>query len=69
MMSIGDNKAIPAIIDLFRLRRNIMDSVKQSQTIPLLVGYQYLPTQSVISMLEKVKVRGIETTIHQQNDW
>jgi hypothetical protein len=43
-----------------------MDSIKQSQTVPLLVGYQYLPTQSVISTLKKVKMRGIKTTIDQQ---
>ena len=33
----------------------ISPSIKQSQTVPLHVGYQYLPTQSVISTLQKVK--------------
>ena len=68
MMATGDDKAILAIVDLFRLRRNGMYSIKQSQTVPLHVGYQYLPTQSVISTLQKVKVRGIENTIDQQKD-
>jgi hypothetical protein len=47
MMATGDDKAIRAIIDLFRLRQNIMYSIKQSPTVPLHVGYQYLPTQGV----------------------
>ena len=51
----ADAGAIPAIIDFFHLRRNIMYSIKQSPTVPLHVGYQYLPTQSVISTLKKVK--------------
>ena len=68
MMATGDDKAILAIVDLFRLRRNGMYSIIQSQTVPLHVGYQYLPTQSVIITLQKVKVRGIENTIDQQKD-
>jgi hypothetical protein len=67
-MATKDNKTIPAIINLFRLRQNIMDSTKQSLTVPVRVGYQYLPTQTVISTLQKVKVRGIENTIDQQKD-
>jgi hypothetical protein len=57
MMATSDDKAIPAIIDLFRLRRNGMYSIKQSQTVPLHVGCQYLPTQSAISTLQMVSMR------------
>jgi hypothetical protein len=39
-----------------------MDSTKQSLTVPVRVGYQYLPTQTVISTLQKVKVRGASKT-------
>jgi hypothetical protein len=67
MMATSDDKAILAIVDLFRLRQNGMYSIKQSQTVPLHVVYQY-PTQSEISTLQKVKVRGIENTIDQQKD-
>ena len=35
---------------------------KQSLTVPVCVGYQYLPTQTVISTLQKVKVRGASKT-------
>jgi hypothetical protein len=67
MMATQDIKAIPAIIDLFCLRQHGVCSTKQSQTVPLHVGHHYLPTQSVISTLQKVKARGIETTIDEQN--
>ncbi len=50
-------------VDLFRLRQNGMFSIKQSQTVPLHVGYQYLPTQSVISTLQKLKTQSINKKI------
>ena len=57
MMATGDDKAIPAIINLFRPGRIFTNSMEQSQTVPMYVGWEnegnvcsrqgYVPTQKV----------------------